>query len=167
PRGQAPDLAAADVVDAEHALAAVDRDGALLDEAGVGEGGQGHAEDLGDLRLVGRRLVGEGDGADTGDDAEARRRLDLVELAQAQHLRGIDPHLLLRLAEGRPPGVLANLAAAAGEGDLAAVAREVVGALGEHRPELARVDVERYEDCRRPEVARREAPGRRRGEALP
>src|SRR5262249_37160658 len=104
-----------------------------------------------------------------GDDAEARRRLHLVELAQAQHLRRLDPHLLLRLAEGGAPGVLADLAGAAGKGDLAAVAGEGLGALGEDRPQLARVDVEGHEDGGLPEIAapaRWEAAGRRRAEAL-
>ena len=57
--------------------------------------------------------------------------LHLVELAEAEDGLGIEADLLLGLAQRRLPGVLLDLAAAAGEGDLAAVARQGVGALGE------------------------------------
>src|SRR5918996_4819536 len=81
-RGQAPDLAFADVVDAEVALDAVEADGALFDELRVGEGGEGEAEDLGDLGGVRLGLEGERDRSDTGDDAEAGRGLPFIQLTE-------------------------------------------------------------------------------------
>jgi len=52
------------------------------------------------------------------------------------------------------------------DGHLAAVVRQLVGAPGEDRPELAARDVERHQHRRLARVGRRHAPRRRRGQPL-
>lgn len=162
--GQPPDQVAADVIDADRPPAAVDADLAVLDQLRVGERRDRHREDLVDLVRIGARLELTRDRADERHDPETGGRSDLVELAQAQHRRGHQADLLLALAQRGGPQVLAGLAAAAREGDLAAVVRQRLGAAGEHGPELAGVDVERHQHRGLARIGRRHSRGRRRSE---
>src|SRR5258706_9126715 len=121
-RGEAPDPPVADVVDAQAVRYAVEEHVLLLHQFRIGKGGEREAEDLGDLGGVQLHLVGKRDRSHARDHPEAGGAFELVELAQAKHPLGIDADLFLRLAQRGRPGVLLELLAAAGEGDLAAVA---------------------------------------------
>ena len=68
-----------------------------------------------------------------GVDGEARRRqVQRREGAEQPHRRGVEPDLLLGLAQRRLLGALARLGRATGEGDLPGVRAHVGGALEQH-----------------------------------
>jgi len=165
PRRQTPDLAAADMVDAQHPLSSVDHHLAILDQPGIGEFQQRNVEGLGDLIRVGGQFERIRNGADTGHDVESRRRPGLVEKAHPQHLVGRNTQFLFRLAQRRRPGVLSGLPGATRKGDLTAMVWHVLRALGEHGPQLPRLNVERHQNGGLSRLSRRQSSRRWRLEA--
>lgn len=96
----------------------------------VAKGSEGDVEDFGDLgQLWPERRVGRDDADEGSDDDAAGGGVHRGEIADDVHRGGRDADFLVRLAQGRiEEGRIDGIDAAAGKGDLAAMAGDTIGA---------------------------------------